>query len=150
MRHISIFLVAILFANAFAGCRRQSKELQYHSVGYAWSFVGTPGQPRAIIRIEDQAPHTILITEGRFTDSSLSTSSGDAAITLLNTDGSKDTKTVHVPKGRVGVIDNSGVFTLLEEDIVRWNDGHLEYTPSASPFDGLLQRLITSSNQHNQ
>jgi hypothetical protein len=150
MRHFSILLVAIPFAAVLAGCRRHSSELHYQSAGYTWHFVGTPGQPRAIIRIEEEAPHTILITEGRFLNSSESMNSGDARIILYNMDNPEDTKTVDVPTGRAGVIDNSGIFTLLDKDTISWNGESLEYTPRAFRFDGVLRSLTTTSNQQNR
>jgi hypothetical protein len=150
MRHFSILFVAIPFAAVLAGCRRHSSEMHYQSSGYTWHFVGTPGQPRAIIRIEEESPHTILITEGRFLNSSESMNSGDARITLYNKDSPEDTRTVDVPTGRAALIDNSGIFTLLDEDIISWNGESLEYTPRAFRFDGVLRSLITNSNQQDR
>jgi hypothetical protein len=151
MRVNHIALATILSAVPITGCRQDGDELEWQKVGHAWEFVGTPGQPRAIIRIEKEAPHTILISEGQFLDSSLGEAkSGDAEIVLRKITDPDEQKTVQVPTGRVAVIDDSGAVTQLDPGAVAWDDGVLELDPSGVQFRDLLESVAKASRKQKE
>ena len=143
MHYSTLALSAIVLVTTLAGCRREGGELQnWTKVGHAWRLIGTPGQPRAIIRIEEKPPHTILITQGRFLDSALGTTqSGDVEIILLSMGDAKERKIIQIPTGRAAVIQDSGTLTLLDPGAIVWDGQNLEWTQNAISFESLLQDL---------
>jgi hypothetical protein len=135
-----------------SSCRDSEPVIKWEEPsGIKFHYIGTPGKPRAVISDMGKAPHTILISEGKYFDQSASIGSDDFIIGYVAISDPEDRLEVRAPRGSVTVVTDDGNVERLSQKQISWDGEILKKGEEVGEFDHLITAVVeTSKEQHER